>query len=380
MVKVAFDGAIARFPSACRERVRRCAAISPNMSQLAHSFPLLLQSLAVEYGPREARRLAVELVESGRPLAEVAAAMGLPACLRWIPPEACRERLAWTPLSPDFGRLIANHVPDTISAKSNWMASVFYAAHACDEAFALWVAKQRLLSERFVLEPRVLLPLALFAWHSQRRDNPLRTYIFTPWSPRASYKSVVTEAKHWLNRLKLLVYFADRPIADTWLDGGDVSGFQFVPLTTVEDVMSERIAMRNCVDAYAEKLAFNNCRLFGVRCLGERVALLEIVPGSGRVPQINQLKGPQNTEASREVWNAAGIWLRRQPQRRIACANTTPDVATTPRLQALLAPYWEAMESCCHRPGKVISLELLDDALIELAVVGGISGWPFARR
>src|SRR6185295_8293663 len=196
--------------------------------------------------------------------------------------------------------------------------SVFYAAHACDEAFALWVAKQRLLNERFVLEPRVLLPLALFAWHSQRRDHPLRKYIFAPWLPRASYKAVVTEAKHWVNRLKLLVYLADRPITDTWLDGAEVGGFQFVALTTVEDVMNERIALRNCVDAYAEKLAFNNCRLFGVRCLGERVALIEIVPGSRRIPQINQLKGPQNTEAPREVWNAAGIWLQRQAGRRIA--------------------------------------------------------------
>jgi hypothetical protein len=381
MVKVVSEGAIARFPSTCRERVRRCAAISSNVGQLAHSFPLLLHSLAVEYGPREARRLAVEMVEAGRPLADVAAAIGLPPCLRFVPPEACWNRLTWTPLSSDFNRLIANHVPDSIAAKANWMAAVFYAAHACDEAFAVWVARQRLLSERYVVEPRILLPLALLAWHS-RHDTPLRKLIFSPWTARASYKTVVTEAKHWVNRLKLLVYFADRPITDTWLDGANVGGFQFIPLTTAEDVLNERIAMRNCVDAYAEKLAFNNCRLFGVRCLGERVALLEIVPGSGNVPIINQLKGPLNAEAPREVWRAAGVWLRRQAHRRIAGANTNPNVATTPRLQALLAPYWDAMANRSYPVDAppTVSLDQLDSALIELAVMGGISGWPFARR
>src|SRR5258705_8290619 len=187
----AVEQLVARFPSRFRDRVRRCAAISSNIAQLAHTFPLLLYALAIEYGPHDARLDAIRLVELGRPLAEAAAAIGLPACLRGLPPEACRDPLAWTPFSPDFSRLIANHVPVCLQAMPNWVAAVFYAAHSCDEPLALWVAKQRLLNERYVIEPCILFPLALFAWHSQRRDTALRKLVFSPWTPRSSYKSVV---------------------------------------------------------------------------------------------------------------------------------------------------------------------------------------------
>src|SRR3974390_229751 len=97
---VDMDAQIARFPGSVRARVRSCAAASPCMSQLAITFPLLLQAIATEYGPSEARSAAIKLVELGRPLAEVAAEIGLPLCLRRIPPEACGDSLPWAPCSP----------------------------------------------------------------------------------------------------------------------------------------------------------------------------------------------------------------------------------------------------------------------------------------
>src|SRR5262245_29074605 len=107
------NGVLSRFPAPFRDRVGSCAAISHNLGQLAHTFPLLLHALATEYGPRDARLAAIHLIEQGRPLAEVAAALGLPVCLRSLPPEACSARLAWTRYSADFNRLIANHVPSS---------------------------------------------------------------------------------------------------------------------------------------------------------------------------------------------------------------------------------------------------------------------------
>src|SRR5262245_27924252 len=98
---------LARFPVPFRKRVHNCAGISDNVGQLAYTFPLLLHALATEYGPHEARLAAIQLIEQGRPLAEVAAALGLPVCLRSLPPEACRDRLAWTRYSADFNRCIA---------------------------------------------------------------------------------------------------------------------------------------------------------------------------------------------------------------------------------------------------------------------------------
>jgi len=381
---VELEAQIARFPGVFREHVRRCAAISDKIGELAFTFPLLLHALATEYGPQEGRLAALELVELGRPLAEIAFAIGLPLCLRRLPPEACSDRFAWARCSPHLSRSLANHLPTSPSAVPTWLSAVLYAVRACDETFAGWVAKQQVLHEGTSLDPRNLLPLALFAWHSQQEHVPLRLLAFAPWTPRVSYRTAVFETKHWINRVKLFVYFADRPIADTWLDGGSAYGFEFVPLTTAEHVINERLAMRNCVDGYAEKLAFNRCRLFSVRCLGERIALIEIVPGQHDpcIPQIAQLKGPQNSEVSSEVRRAAGIWLRRQRHRRIPEQQPPSHEAASLKLQQMLAPYWGAMaeRGTMDRAKPLVALNQVDDCLVQLAYAGGLSGWPFARR
>jgi hypothetical protein len=378
------DAHIAKFPSSVRTRVRACAAVSPSIGQLAVTFPLLLHALATEYGPCEARLAAIKLVELGRPLAEIATEIGLPLCLRRIPPEACGERLPWAPCSPGFSRALANHLPTSTATMPNWLTAVFYAAHACDELFAVWIARQQILFEPTGCPSSNLLPLALYAWHSQPLENSLRRLAFNAWTPRVSYKTAVVETKHWLNRVKLLVYFADQPIADTWLDAATVFGFDFLPLRSVEHIIGERHAMRNCVDGYADRIAFNHCRLFSVRCRGERVALLEVVPSSDdpSIPRLSQLKGPENSEVSLEVKRAASLWLARQKHRRIRHQSEPSELASDLKLNQLLHPYWSAVGNrhCHGRATPLTTLAQLDRAVVELARIGGISGWPFSRR
>jgi hypothetical protein len=381
---VDLEAQLTRFPSRHRDRVRRCAAVSKNVGQLAYTFPVLLHALAVEYGPSEARLAAIELIELGCPLADVAASIGLPLCLRRLPPEACRDSLSWAPCSPDFTRLLANHLPTSVTAMPNWLSAVFYAAHVCDEQFAGWIARQQILMEDADFAPSNLLPLALFAWHSQRSDNRLRRLAFNPWSSRVSYKTAVVEAKHWLNRVKLLVYLADQPIVDAWLDAAKVCGFEFVPLRSVEHIINERLAMRNCVDGYADKLAFNRCRLFSVRHLGERVALLELVPSQENpsIPRLAQLKGPENSEVASEVRRAVSVWLRRQRHQRIADQTEPSANVTSLKLYELLLPYSSSIQNRCSSGATtpLITLAQLDSSLVELARIGGVSGWPFSRR
>jgi hypothetical protein len=375
---------IGRFPGRFRERVRYFATTSNNLGQLAFTFPVLLHALATDYGPREVRLAAIELAELGRPLAEIALTIGLPLCLRRLPPEACCEPFAWAQCSRGFNRILANHVPRSPGVMPAWLSTVFYAAHTCDETFAGWIARQHVLHDGTRLDARVLFPLALLAWHSQREDVALRRLAFTPWTPRISYKLAVLEAKHWFNRVKLLVYLADQPIADTWLDGGSACGFEFLPVTTADHVINERIAMDNCVDGYAEKLAYHHCRLFSVRRRGERIALLEITPGQDdpSIPRKGQLKGPRNIEVSEEAHHAAGVWLHRQGHRRILAGRQPSQQDAALKLRQLLAPYWAAMarRGTLDRVAPLMALSHLDACLVQLAQVGGLSGWPFARR
>src|SRR5262249_60662500 len=102
--------------------------------------------------------------------------------------------------------VLANHMPQDAGEAVNWLRAVFYAARCCDERFGLWVARQTQLLKGARLDRRLLLPLALYAWHSSQADNPLRPITITAWSPDFSLNRAIDEAEAWLARLTLLAH------------------------------------------------------------------------------------------------------------------------------------------------------------------------------
>jgi chromosomal replication initiator protein len=332
---------LSRFPGLSQYQVEQSRTLPERVADLASTFPLLFFMLARNCGPLRHRQEAVRLAEFGKPLVDVAGAYGLPLCLRRIPPAACHTPPAWVRWSAGTGRLLADHIPSQPLEAANWLAATFYAARACHEAFGLWIAKQHGLfgEERF--EVGLLQPLALYAWHSCAADNPLNRLALKPWTSKFGIKSAMMEADHWLTRLRLLVYCGNYPISDTWLDGGRVAGFDFVPLTTLDGIMAERVAMRNCLHTYLDKLASGACRLFAVKSRDRSVATLEIGADRRGGLRISQLKGPGNARPDPDVQAAAQAWFRGQPKRRASDPSATPDTAAA-TLGRLLAPYRHA--------------------------------------
>jgi hypothetical protein len=329
---------VSRFPGLSEYQVEQCDVLSERVVDLASTFPLLFFMLAHNCGPLQLRQEAARLAELGKPLADVADAYGLPLCLRRIPAAACHTPPPWVRWSGRTGRLLADHIPRQPLEAASWLAATFHAARACHEAFGLWIARQGGLfgEERF--EPGLLRPLALYAWHSCEEGSPLHRLAVKPWTPKLGIKSAMTEADHWLTRLRLLVYCGTYPISDTWLDAGRVAGFDFVPLNTLDGIMAERLAMRNCLHTYLDKLACGACRLFAVRSRSRSVATLEIgADGRGGL-RIAQLKGPGNARPAADVQAAAQAWFRGQPRRRANGASASPDTAAA-TLDRLLAPY-----------------------------------------
>ena len=332
---------LSRFPGLSQYQLEQCCALSQRVADLASTFPLLFFMLARNCGPLRLRQEATRLAELGKPLGDVAGAYGLPLCLRRIPPAACHTPPPWVRWSAATGRLLADHIPGQPREAANWLAATFYAASACHQAFGLWIAKQDGLfgEERF--EVGLLQPLALYAWHSCEAGSPLNHLAVKPWTPKFGIKSAMTEADHWLTRLRLMVYCGDYPISDTWLHGGCVAGFDFVPLTTLDGIMAERLAMRNCLHTYLDKLASGACRLFAIKSRDRSVATLELGADRRGGLRITQLKGPGNARPAPDVQAAAQAWFRGQPKRRASEPSATPDTAAA-MLGRLLAPYRHA--------------------------------------
>jgi len=318
-------------------------AIPSHVADLAKTFPLLFFMLAADIGPFSRRAEALRLVELGRPLSEVSTAYGMPLSLRRIGPQSCRTPLPWLAWSCEASAALGNHTPDDAAAAASWLAAVFYAAKNADERFALWIARQLRLAQMPQLDAALLRPLAVYAWHSLQPENPLCAITTTPWSPAHSLSRTIRETEAWLARLTFLVQSGEYPISDTWLAGGPSGGFDIVPITSLEELLSERQAMRNCLHTYAEKLASGACRLFAVRSGSASVGTLELVADRNGAINMSQLKGPRNAHPTPEIDAAVRAWFRSQQASRPPAAAFGPTSAQiASRLAQLLKPYLHA--------------------------------------
>ena len=334
-------GEIRRFRRSYRRRVRNVALLHRSLADLVISFPAAAFALATEFGDRHAREAAIDLVKDGQPLRRVAKALGLPLWFRKLPPEAFREPFGVLPMSVAFQQGVSGHIPREAAQTADWLATVLGAWRACDEEFAVWIARKRIYSQLGGSGDEIV-PLAAFAWFSARPQSVAGGMIARQWCPRMTFESAVTQAQLWWDEVKLELFIGGGGISDAWLSEGRAAGYRFVPLLTQHDLATEADAMSNCVRDYAEALAQGRCRLFGVRRAGRHVATLEVHPHPHHpgIPELVQLCGPNNEDAPTRVWKAAFVWLGKQAEfnvpQRPGDVRPTPDVSLW---QQLWRPY-----------------------------------------
>lgn len=371
-----------RFHPRIRSAVKTFVTASPRNADLAHVFPAAVHTIAARTAPAADLDRAIRLTRDGAPLREVARALGLPLWLRRLPPEAFHRSVRDVPSSDMFSRRIANLSNVATQESAFWLASVTFAAKACDEYFALWLAGQRIFSERHRDPERLFAVLAAYAWFSSTEKSRAGSLIVTPWRPEMAFDTAVCAAKSWLNRMRLVLQIGDGVITDPWLQPGEARGYTFEPLLTHAEILAEARAMQNCADQYASRIARDVCRLFSIRRRGVRIATLEIGAHQRElnILAINQLKGRNNMPAPAEIWQAAHAWLGTQEVLRRIPELTLPDrpLQRTP-WKILMEPYRSAKDGARWIPPKptAASFLVLDEAMSDLARRGGVSSWLF---
>jgi hypothetical protein len=375
------EGLARRFDAPARRAVRRLVYSSSRVADLATVFPGAVYALAIRRGPATRRRRALALVEAGAPLKEVANALDLPLWLRRLPPEAFEGQLGLLPATELFARRIVNSLPANPAESAFWLKSVTFAAKACDEYFALWLADQPVFAEPGIPE-RLFALLAAYAWYSTAQLSRAHTLIVVPWRPEMAFDTAVCAAKSWLNRLRLVLQLHPGAITDTWLERGEARGLTFHPLVEQGEILAEAHAMQNCADQYADRLARDRCRLFSVRRRGLRVATLEIGahPREAGVLAITQLKARHNMPASTEIWQAAHAWLASQVDLKRSSAVAVPERPLNAETwQSIMLAYRMRKRGAPWIPEAATNatFSVLDADMAELARRGGISSWLF---
>lgn len=375
------DTLITRFDPKRRATVRRLVSASPRMADLAVAFPGALYALASPQGAGKRRQKALELVETGAPLRDVATTLDLPLWLRRLPPEAFTGRVARLPRSDLFSRRIANHLPTSAEDSAFWLASVAFGVRACDDYFALWLAQQAVFMEPGEPE-RLFALLAAYAWFSNTNAARAQQLIGVPWRPEMALDTAVCAAKSWLNRMRLVLQLRKGAVADPWLEPGDACGLSFHPLLDGKAILAEAYAMQNCADQYGDRLARDKCRLFSVRRRGMRVATLEIGPHprEAGVLAISQLKARHNLPASSEIWQAAHTWLGMQKDLKRPCNGVAPERQfDTAAWGELMAQYRAEKAGATWIPvhASKETFSLIEGGIGELARRAGITSWLF---
>jgi hypothetical protein len=299
-----------RFPRGYRRRLRKLARASSRLGELLYTFPALAFSLAAGGGTLAARDETMKLVKDGRPLIAAAGALGLPAWMRRLPPEAFTEALGSISVSEAFGLRIVNHIPADPGATAMWLRWVLAGARACGESFALWLAKQTVYHEDSSGKTP-LLPLAAFAWFSKSSDGVARKLMVKPWHDGISFASAIETSREWLERVIYDCCHDERFNCKNWFLAQEFHGYRFIPLLTPDQLVEEGQKMRNCVATYAQKAAIGACLIYSIRKHGRRIATLEVVPGATG-PFIRQLYAAGNEPAGEEVRGAVSLWLSRQ--------------------------------------------------------------------
>jgi len=370
-----------RFAYPARREVRRLMRSSSRLADLAVVFPGAMYVLATRRGKADARAAALSLIEEGAPLKTVARTLELPLWLRRLPPEAFHKAIAPVPSSEAFTRRVATRMPAAPSHSALWLDSIAFAAKACNEDFALWLADQSIFGESGKPE-QMFGVLAAYAWFSRATQTRAHGLIVVPWRPEIAFDTALCAAKSWLNRIRLMLQLGPGVLTDPWLSGGQVRGYTFAPLLDRGEILTEARAMQNCADQYAERLADDRCRLFSIRREREHVATLEVGPHAREAGMlaITQLKGRHNMAAPLDVWQAAYAWLAAQSGLR----RLPPRIPPERKLDAdawgqLMEPYRKKCGGAPWLPD--IATQAVFDAMNaemgDLARRGGVSSWLF---
>src|SRR5262245_29634601 len=328
--------------------VRALAMRHSRIADLAVSFPALLFALAVPrpgLDPARALGLAIE----GAALAEVAVAADVPMWLRRLAPEALVGPIMTLPDGELFRRQIANHLPRSPRIAAVWLRTVADVADWAHEAAAVWIAREIIRGHRQAALKRLRL-LSLWAWFSCQPDTLGHSLIEKPWTPAMRLGTALGAAEAWRTTAALHVYLGREPIADMWLQPARVGGFDFLPITSALTIIEEATAMRNCLCTYGYRVARNHIRLWSIRKDGQRVATLSLASyHHDPLPNIGELKGPGNAEASPEVWWAARQWIHMHGLPRIDFKRRAPIIPVNRDAWiALWRPYWLAKRRLPH--------------------------------
>ncbi len=336
--------ALKSYPRKTRPAVEAVAALHPRLADLALSFPVLLLALSVRRCGIDAQDIITRVI-TGEGLATLAASARLPLWTRKLKPEACRDSMPALPDGELFRRQIGsflNRIKPENQYRFATCLSVAWRWHG--DGFAAWVGRAMAEHPDRVRagETRII---ALWAWFSNRAGTLGFGLTEAQWHPGMSFEAASQAASGWLDALCMYFCVTRLRLQEPWMEEREVDGFQFVHIESVDELVAEAAAMRNCLRSFDNDVGANRMQVYGIRRGGRRVAVLSVKRTSWNpAPVLEELKGPCNEDAPKDVWAAAARWFFSHDLAKMTAHEPWTDLPDAPPQklwEAMWKPYWQ---------------------------------------
>jgi len=312
-----------RFAYDYRELIYRAGATSRRALQLAEAFPVL--ALAVycpetsgaqdlESSDRETLQEATDLVERGARLREVAAVMRIPMALRRVKPGAAHLVVGLPLINPQW---IISHMPDSLPRMRVWLCAVYHAhlRAGARSDFAEWTARHA--SQIPVGSQNEFLSFLndTADWVRASHGNYGYQFVVRPFKPTMSLRTVTRLSAEWHEAVASNLTGPQHTFPEPWLPATTINGLEIIPIDNSADLYREARFMHHCIGTYADEVRGGRYCVYSIRRNGERVASAGLVLQGARA-ELDQLRGPCNAAAPKQITATVDRWLRTQASRR----------------------------------------------------------------
>jgi hypothetical protein len=305
--------------------------MSKRAVQLAEAFPVLALSvycMSYRYGLARCdtfsafaeehghgtydagRKEASALVERGARLRDVAAVRGVPMALRRVKPGAAHLAAPWH--APER---VISLMPDSLPRMRIWLRAVHNAHLTAGSDFAEWTARHA-LHIPLGTENEILWFLDdLEDWVRASRGNDGHQFVVRPFKPTMSLRTVTKLSAEWHEAVASNLTGPQHAFPAPWFPAARVNGLEIIPIDNSAELYREGAFMHHCIGTYADKVRGGRYCVYSIRRNGERVASAGLVLRGARA-ELDQLRGPCNAPAPKQITATVERWLRTQAPRR----------------------------------------------------------------
>ena len=157
--------------------------------------------------------------------------------------------------------------------------------------------------------------MTLADWVRASHGNDGQQFVVRPFKPTMSLRTVTKLSAEWHEAVASNLTGPQHAFPTPWFPAARVNGMEIIPIDNSADLYREGASMHHCIGTYAEKVRGGRYYVYSIRRNGERVASAGLVLHGARA-ELDQLRGPCNAPAPKQITATVERWLRTQAARR----------------------------------------------------------------